>query len=172
MKKIENTINKLTNSIIFEEPPESAYRKEYYFGVKDFRNNFGVAYPCQIATPNTNDSEMTLSMEDAFKAVNCNKSPIYNEQLNHPLMFYFVIVFNLTAVYEVKLSFNKESLFARNLNRSQTASASLALEFKEEYTYEKLKDKPFREEVEISCVVKQRGRKNPFVKKFKFIFTN
>lgn len=87
-------------------------------------------------------------------------------------MFYFVIVFNLTAVYEVKLSFNKESLFARNLNQSQTASASLALEFKEEYTYEKLKDKPFREEVEISCVVKQRGRKNPFVKKFKFIFTN
>ena len=35
-----------------------------------------------------------------------------------------------------------------------------------------MKDKPFREEVEISCVVKQRGRKNPFVKKFKFIFTN
>lgn len=68
MKKIENTIKKLTNSIIFEEPPESAYRKEYHFGVKDFRNNFGVTYPCQIATPNTNDSEMTLSMEDAFKS--------------------------------------------------------------------------------------------------------
>ena len=172
MKKIENTIKKLTNSIIFEEPPESSYRKEYHFGVKDFRNNFAVSYPCQIATPNTSDSEIILSLKDTFEATNCNKNPIYNEQLNHPLMFYFVIVFNLTAVYEVKLSFNKESLFARNLNRSQTNSASLALEFKEEYTYEKLKDKPFREEVEISCVVKQRGRKNPFVKKFKIIFTN
>lgn len=172
MKKIENTIKKLTNSIILEEPPESAYRKQYYFGVKDFRNNFGVSHPCQVSIPQTSGSEIILSLKDTFEAANCYKSPIYNEQLNYPLMFYFIIVFNLTAVYEVKLSFNKESLFARNLNRSQTASASLGLEFKEEYTYEKLKGKPFREEVEISCVVKQRGRKNPFVKKFKIIFTN
>lgn len=172
MNKLKTLLKKITNHLAYEEPPESAYRKQYIFGVKDFRNNFGISYPCQIITPNTYDSEIILSLKDTFEAANCNKSPIYNEQLNYPLMFYFVIVFNLTAVYEVKLSFNKESLFARNLNRSQIASASLVLEFKEEYTYEKLKGKPFREEVEISCVVKQRGRKNPFVKKFKIIFTN
>lgn len=172
MKKIENTIKKLTNSIIFEEPPESAYRKVCYFGVKDFHNDFGVVYPCNILTPETQSSEIVLSLKDTFEAVNCHKSPTYNEQLNHPLMIYFVISFNLTAVYEVKLSFDNESIFARNLNQSLTASASLVLEFKEEYTYNKLKDKPFREEVEITCVVKQRGRTNPFVKKFKIIFTN